>query len=58
LIHSITDRLIVQYDKINALDIIPFNNNAIVIGQDGLYQYDYANVKNIKLLSKIEILKP
>jgi len=57
-IRNITDHLIIQYDKINALDIIPFNDNAMVIGQDGLYQYDYSDLKNIRLLSKIEVLKP
>ncbi len=38
---------------IHAYDVIPYNNVAIVIGQDGLYQYDYSDPKNIELLSVI-----
>ncbi|MDF2189955.1 hypothetical protein [Paraflavitalea sp. CAU 1676] len=38
-------------------DVIAYNKHAIVVAQDGLYQYNYADVKNIKLLSKIKIAK-
>lgn len=34
-------------------DVIAYNNIAIVVAKDGLYQYDYTDVNNIKLLSKI-----
>jgi hypothetical protein len=54
---SIGTRMIAHYPNINALDIIPFQNVAMVIGSDGLYQYDYSQVNNIKLLSKITIVK-
>jgi hypothetical protein len=42
-----------EYKGINAYDVIPFNNILIMIGQDGLYQYDYTNPKDIKVLSHI-----
>lgn len=34
-------------------DVIAFNKIAMVVAKDGLYQYDYSNPENIKLLSKI-----
>lgn len=34
-------------------DVIAFNGKAIVTAKDGLYQYDYSNINNVKLLSKI-----
>jgi hypothetical protein len=49
---------VAHYNNISALDIIPFENTAMMIGADGLYQYDYTDLKNIKLLSKIAIAKP
>jgi len=36
-------------------DVIPLPNVLLAIGSDGLYQYDYSNLQDIKLLSKIEI---
>jgi hypothetical protein len=54
-VNTITSKQLAHYPGINALDVIPFNNVAMMIGEDGLYQYDYADLKNIKLLSKITI---
>jgi len=34
-------------------DVILDNGVAIVVGNDGLYQYDYNDLKNIHLLSKL-----
>jgi hypothetical protein len=44
-----------RFSDINAYDVIPVNNNLFLIGEDGFYQYDYSDLKNIVLLSKIEI---
>lgn len=52
---KIGEHLIYSYSNINAYDVIPLGNLLVMIGNDGLYQYDYSNVKNIRLLSKIEI---
>ena len=54
---TITQHSLAHYDSINALDVIPINQVAMMIGADGIYQYDYSDVKNIKLLSQIPIVK-
>ena len=56
-VNAIDSNQLAHYKDVNAFDIIPFDNIAIVIGSDGLYQYDYSDVKKIKLLSKITIVK-
>jgi hypothetical protein len=43
--------------NIQATDVIPFNQHLLMIGEDGLYQYDYSNLTNITLLSKIAVEK-
>ena len=51
---------IIQLKQITGLetyDVIANNNKAIVIAKDGLYQYNYADLNNIKLLSKLTIVK-
>jgi hypothetical protein len=42
---------------IEPFDVIAWNNKAIVVAKDGLYQYDYSKVNDIRLLSKITINK-
>ncbi len=44
-----------QYTDLNALDVIPFGDVLIMIAQDGIYQYSYADLEAIQLLSKIPI---
>ncbi len=56
-VNTIQDNQLAHYKNINALDIIPFNNVAMMISTDGLYQYDYSDLKDIKLLSKIAIVQ-
>ena len=53
----ILDNLMFSYPGINAFDVIPIGKVLVLIGDDGLYQYDYSNVKNITLLSKISVVK-
>ncbi len=36
-------------------DVIAWNNVALVVAKDGLYQYDYSNPSGIRLLSKIPV---
>ena len=50
---TISSHLIYTYSNINAYDAIPVGNVLILIGDDGLYQYDYSNIQNISLLSSI-----
>lgn len=46
---------IAHYKEINAFDVIPFNNILMMIGQDGIFQFDYSNPKDIRMLSRIEV---
>ena len=48
---------IVNYPGINAYDVIPLEGTLMLTAKDGIYQYDYSNLKNIKMLSKITIEK-
>lgn len=41
----------------NAYDIILNNKTAIIVAKDGLYQYNFTNVLDIQLISKINITK-
>jgi hypothetical protein len=53
---QISNNLIYTYPNINAYDAIPIGNVLVMIGDDGLYQYNYTNMLNITLLSKIEVV--
>ncbi len=46
-----------QITGIETYDVIAFNKNALVVTKDGLYQYDYSDLNNIHLRSKIIISK-
>ncbi len=56
-IYHITTNPIAQFKDIQATDVIPVNGLLFMIGKDGFYQYDYSNLTNVKLISKIEIKK-
>ena len=46
----------VQYfDSMRTYDVIPTRKRLIVTGPDGIYQYSYADLKQLTLLSKIPI---
>jgi len=53
---TIGTHLIYTYPNINAYDVIPVGNVLVMIGEDGLYQYDYSNIQNIHLLSSILVV--
>jgi hypothetical protein len=53
---TISSHLLFTYTAINAYDVIPVGNVLVLIGDDGLYQYDYSNVQNISLLSSIMVI--
>jgi len=46
---------ITTFPDVNAIDVIPFNGLLMMIGKDGLYQYDYSGPANMNLLSYIKI---
>ena len=54
-INKIPENQLAHYKNINAVDVIPFNNVLMMIGEDGIFQYDYSDPKAIRMLSKIEI---
>jgi len=51
---TIGENLLHHFEDVNAFDVIPFNNTLMMIGTDGLYQYDYTDPENLQLLSIIE----
>jgi hypothetical protein len=52
---SIDQHMIVKYKDIQAFDVIPLGEVLVMIGTDGLYQYDYSDALNIHQLSVIPI---
>lgn len=54
---SITSNMIFSYPFLKAYDVIPLGNVLVMIGDDGLYQYSYSNIRNISLLSSIPVTK-
>ena len=46
-----------HFKNIAGFDIIVHNNVAMMIADDGIYQYDYSDLNKIKLLSKLPISK-
>ena len=40
---------------LDTYDVIAINGNALVVANDGLYQYDYRDLTNIRLLSKVTL---
>lgn len=41
------------FENIEGYDVIPLNKMLIMIASDGIYQYDYYHLNNIKLMSKL-----
>ena len=51
----IADNRIATFPNIETYDVIPLGGVLMLIGDDGLYQYDYSDLNDIKLLSSITI---
>lgn len=51
---NIDKHLVLHRDDFDAYDVIPFNNILYLIGNDGLFQFDYTNRENIVLLSELK----
>jgi hypothetical protein len=56
-IHRINDHQKSQDPNMVAFDVIPWNNRAVVIAEDGLYQYSYTQDGIIQKLSRLEIVR-
>lgn len=50
-------KLLGKITNIKPFDIIAQNGLAIVVANEGIFQYDYTNINKITLLSKIQITK-
>ena len=44
-----------HYKGMDGYDVIPFEHTLMMIADDGIYQYDYTDLNNIKQLSKLPI---
>ena len=53
---NIDDHLLAQYQSVRGIDVIPLNNVLMLIAEDGLYQYDYSDIENIRELSTLPIV--
>jgi len=54
---AISGNLIYTYPNIKAYDVIPIGDILVLIGDEGLFQYNYSNVQNITLMSSILVVK-
>src|SRR4051812_5439011 len=52
---KLDNNLLAHYKDIQATDVIPFKNLLMMIGENGIFQYDYSDPKNMKLLSQIAV---
>jgi hypothetical protein len=50
---AIDQNLISHVTGIDAYDVIAIDSHLIMVGSDGIYQYDYSDPANLKLLSVI-----
>jgi len=53
---TIDDHLVANYTNVHAFDVIPLNGVLMMIGEDGLYQYEYDCEGKLELLSTIPVL--
>jgi hypothetical protein len=52
---GIDENMIAHYKGMDAFDVIPLGSVLLLIGEDGLYQYDYSSLDDIKQLSYIPV---
>ncbi len=55
---SLDVRQLEQLPGQDAYDVIPLNKTLLMIGQDGLYQFDYTNPAQLRQISKIPVSRP
>ena len=54
---NVDKNMMAHFKGQDAFDVIPLGNTLLMIGKDGLYQYDYSDASQIKLLSKIPVIR-
>lgn len=55
---NISSNRIGHYKDYQAMDVIPYYNTLIMTGEDGITQYDYSKPENLKMLSRIPVVRP
>lgn len=55
---QITANQLAHFADIQTYDVIPYNGLLMMIGADGLYQYDYSDLEELQLISTIPVIKP
>lgn len=53
--NAVSLQMIKQVKDLETYDVIAGSSRLLLVAKDGLYQYDYSNVNNIHLLSRISI---
>ncbi len=54
-LNKIDENLLAHFKDHDAFDVIPLGTSLLLIGKDGLYQYDYSDPSDIKLISILPI---
>ena len=54
-VSKISANMLAHYKDINATDVIPLGNVLLMIGEDGIFQYDYTDPSKMALLSHIKV---
>ncbi len=54
---AIITNQIAHFPDFNTFDVIPMNGVLMLIGADGIYQYDYSNPEELTLLSHLPIVE-
>jgi hypothetical protein len=52
---QIKDKVFADFPDFHARDVIPLNGMLLMIGNDGLYQFDYSDLANIHMVSVIPV---
>ena len=55
---SIDSHLLSHFKDMDAYDVIPLDKSLMMIGKDGLYQFNASNPKQLRQLSKIPVVSP
>jgi hypothetical protein len=55
--NNVDQNLLHHFTNINGFDVIPSQGNLMLIGSDGLYQYNYEDLSEMVLRSKIPVRK-
>lgn len=54
---QISNNQLAHFQDMHSFDVIPLGNVLLMIGNNGLYQYDYSNPESLQLLSVIPVIK-